>query len=256
LEAFFNVQMSAKAKKRKVITKKPKYMLVCAVALFGLLTSLPTTYYFFRKSKVKEKKIDFLSTVPDGFTSVGIDVSHHQGKIDWSLLFDELRYDTIIKFVYCKATESTDHLDTRWEENRKTLNNMGILNGAYHFFDPKNPPRPQVAHFLSYWKPRDIDLPPMVDVEKEGFSDEDLIAKMKIWLIEVEKSTGKRPIIYTSYHFFETKFKHDFKNYNFWIASYSRKPRSLEDNRVIYWQYSESGKIPGCRELVDLNVSK
>lgn len=231
-------------------------MVFWAFVLLVLLTGLPTAYYFYRKKSTKTIKIDLLSTIPEGFTSVGIDVSHHQGKIDWPMLFDELRYDTIIKFVYCKATESNDHLDTRWEENRMILNNMGILNGAYHFFDPKSPPRPQVEHFLSRWIPRDIDLPPMLDVETEGFSDEDLIAKMKIWLTEVERKTGRRPIIYTSHHFFDTKFKHDFKNYNFWIASYSRKPESLSDERVLYWQYSESGKIPGCNEMVDLNVSK
>jgi lysozyme len=250
-------KMSAK-KRRKPIQKKkrPKYMVVWAVILFLLLTGLPTAYYFFRKKNVKEKKIDLLVNAPYGFLSLGIDVSHHQGKIDWPLIFDELRYDTIIKFVYCKATESTDHFDTRWQENRTTLNNMGIRNGAYHFFDPKSPPRPQVEHFLNHYKHRDIDLPPMLDVETEGFSDSDLIAKMKIWLTEVERITGLRPIIYTSYHFFETKFKNDFEKYNFWIASYSRRPNSLEDKRVIHWQYSETGKIPGCSELVDLNVSK
>jgi lysozyme len=248
--------MSAKRKKGKPKRKQPKYMVFWAFVLLILLTGLPTAYYFYRKKSTKTIKIDLLSTIPEGFTSVGIDVSHHQGKIDWPLLFDELRYDTIIKFVYCKATESNNHLDTRWDENRMILNNMGILNGAYHFFDPKSPPRPQVEHFLSQWTPRDIDLPPMLDVETEGFSDGDLIAKMKIWLTEVERITGRRPIIYTSHHFFDTKFKHDFKNYNFWIASYSRKPESLNDDRVLYWQYSESGKIPGCNELVDLNVSK
>ncbi len=245
------------AKKRKVVKRKqPKNMIFWAIVLFILLTGLPTGYYFIRKKNVKERKIDLLSNIPSGFTSFGIDVSHHQGNIDWYLLFDELRYDTIIKFVYCKATESDTHFDTRWEKNRSTLNEMGIRNGAYHFFDPKSPPRPQVEHFLSHWNPREIDLPPMLDVETEGFSDEDLIAKMKIWLTEIERKTGQRPIIYTSYHFFETKFKQDFPNYNFWIASYSRKPDSLEDKRVVHWQYSETGKIPGCSELVDLNVSK
>jgi lysozyme len=248
--------MSVKRRNRKSKSAKPSSMLVWAIVLFFLLTGLPTAYYFYRKTKVKEKKIDLLTTIPAGFASVGIDVSHHQGKIDWPMLFDELRYDTIIKFVYCKATESSNHIDTRWEENRRILNNMGIMNGAYHFFDPKSPPRPQVKHFLGRWKPRDIDLPPMIDVETEGFTDKDLIAKMKIWLTEIERITGRRPIIYTSYHFFETKFKQDFENYNFWIASYSRKPHSLEDKRVIYWQYSESGKIPGCTEYVDLSVSK
>ncbi len=229
-------------------------MVIWAVALFFMLIGLPTVYYYY---KVRTKtKGDFISQFPEGFTKKGLDISHHQGNIDWPLIFDKLRYDTIVQFVYCKATQSTWHVDTKWERNRKMLTELGILHGAYHFFDGKKPPRDQAKHFLSYWKHRDMDMAPMLDVETEGFSDGDLIAKMKIWLEVVEKATGHRPIIYCSLHYFESKFKRHFKDYQFWIAAYSREPDVLRDPRVIYWQFSETGEIPGCRELVDLNVGK
>ena len=240
-------------KKRKGKKKSGRFGWISFIIL---LLSVGGIVYYLVQEKKPMTAVSFRKTVPEGFPSIGIDVSHHQGDIDWQKLMVKSGFDTLIHFVYCKATEGNTHLDTKWLRNRGILNNMGIPNGAYHFFIPTDPPRPQAEHFLNFWKKRDIDLPPVLDVETEGFSDKDLIAKMSIWLNEVEKKTGMRPVIYTSLHFYETKFQDVFKNYKFWIAAYSRKPLCIEDDRIIHWQYSETGKLPGVRESVDLNVSK
>ncbi len=234
---------------------KNNVMLRYALILFVILISLPTAYYYWNGKSFKSKK-GFASQFPEEFSQKGIDISHHQGKIDWELIFNELRLDTVINFVYCKATESVSHIDTKWHYNRKKLSELGVVHGAYHFFNGKMPPRDQAKHFLSHWKHRDMDLPPMLDVEMEGFSDSDLIAKMQIWLTEVENATNHRPIIYCSLDYFEKKFKNHFRDYKFWIAAYSRKPKVLNDSRVLYWQFSEKGEIPGCDEYIDLNVGK
>lgn len=209
-----------------------------------------------RKTTKTVNRNSLIADIPEGFSSFGIDISHHQGEIDWKKLFEQERFDTIIHFVYCKATEGADHIDTRWNYNREMLQQLGVPNGAYHFLSTKTLPRPQAAHFLSQWRKTASDLPPVLDVETEGFSDEDLRAKMKIWLGVIEKETKMRPIIYTSLHFFETKFAQDFKNYKFWIAAYSRRPDCLDDKRIVHWQYSETGSLPYIDEDVDLNVSK
>lgn len=236
-------------------SKKKKTSLSWLTILFLLLGTTGIIYFVFYEKK--ELNIaSFRKQVPEGFQSIGLDVSHHQGKIDWEKLMQKNGFDTLIHFVYCKATEGHTHYDTKWKHNRESLNNLGIPNGAYHFFSTKEAPLPQVNHFLSVWKKRDIDLPPVLDVETEGISDEDLIQKMTIWLEEVEKRTGFRPIIYTSLNFYETKFKDHFLNYRFWIAAYSRKPSCIEDSRIIHWQYTETGRLPGIHEYVDLNVSK
>jgi lysozyme len=249
------------AKKQKIkITKRSKKKSkssIKAIVIGALLIGLSVIAYFYYSKDIKVvNKEEVVKSIPEGFPAFGIDVSHHQGEIDWEKLFVKERYDTIIHFVYCKVTEGSDHLDTQWEKNRAELQRLNIPNGAYHFFSPQTEPRPQAAHFLAHWKKSDLDLPPVLDVESEGFSDEDLIAKMKIWLKVVEDKTGMRPIIYTSLNFFETKFINDFKNYKFWIAAYSRKPECIDDSRIIHWQYSEAGELPGFAEKVDLNVSK
>ena len=226
------------------------------ISLMALLIASAVIVYFSFSEKKTMTVDTFKKSIPAGFESIGLDVSHHQGDINWEKLMVKSGFDSIIQFVYCKATEGNTHLDTKWERNRKALNNLGIPNGAYHFFIPTNPPRPQAEHFINNWKKRDIDLAPVLDVETEGFSDKDLIAKMKIWLTQVEQKSGVRPIIYTSLHFYETKFQNEFQDYQFWIASYSRKPSCINDKRIIHWQYSETGTLPGLSELVDLSVSK
>ena len=246
--------VNTKNRTKKTSSKKKKSY-VWIIISSAVIIAIATFFIVTQKNK-PIPSASFRKFIPKGFPTIGIDVSHHQGEMDWDKLFNKTGYDSLIHFVYCKATEGNTHADTQWKRNRRILNNLGIPNGAYHFFITKDEPKPQAEHFLKYWKKRDIDLPPVLDVETEGFSDKDLIAKMKIWLELIEKKTGMRPIIYTSLNFYETKFQNDFKNYKFWIAAYSRKPACIKDERIIHWQFSETGKIPGTKEKVDLNVSK
>ena len=255
----YAVKSKSRTKKSPSKRKKKKAKKQAGIKwLLGLslvVSIIGVTLFFIREIKPLSVS-SFRKSVPEGFQSIGLDVSHHQGVINWEKLMTESGFDTLIHFVYCKATEGNTHFDREWVTNRTILNEMGIPNGAYHFFTPTDPPLPQAEHFLNRWVRRDIDLPPVLDVETEGFSDEDLIAKMKIWLDHVEKVSGMRPIIYTSLHYYETKFQKEFLNYKFWVAAYSRKPSCIDDKRIIHWQYSESARLPGIKEKVDLNVSK
>lgn len=237
-------------KRKKSSTSKWFFLLVIPIGFIGFFA------FWYKSATQVQTASHFKEIVPKGYNSIGIDVSHHQGEIDWDLLFKVKGFDTIIDFVYCKATEGEDHVDTQWARNREYLNKLGVLNGAYHFFNPKGKPKPQALHFLSHWKVRSIDLPPVIDVEVEGFSDEDLRAKVKLWCDEVTAKSGVKPIIYTSLHFYETKFRGKLTGYNYWIAAYSREPQFMSDTDVVHWQFSETGRIPGISENVDLNVSK
>lgn len=247
-------------KSRRTVTRKKQRSVGTLVFVLGFIAILLLVvfklYPSYFQDATEENSSSLEVSIPAGFPSFGIDISHHQGDIDWDHLFVNNRYDTVIQFVYCKATEGTNHIDRNWKKNRAKLKNLRIAHGAYHFFSPNQPVLKQAHHFLTHWQKSEQDLPPVLDVETTGNSTTALIAAMKIWLQHVENKTGMRPIIYTSLHFFETKFKRDFADYKFWIAAYSRKPTALEDSRVIHWQYSETGKLPGIKEYVDLNVSK
>lgn len=199
---------------------------------------------------------DFNYSVPKNYQGFGIDVSHHQGKINWDTLFHK-PLSPAIQFVYAKATEGQDHTDREWEYNRTQLIKKNIKHGAYHFFRPGTDPLKQVNHFLKIYKPRETDLAPVLDVEVEAVSDEALIQSMTVFLLEVEKRIGKRPIIYTSFHFYRTKFKNQFEDYKFWVAAYSEPFLLPKDDRILYWQFTDKGDLPYHRKVkLDLNVSR
>src|SRR5262245_52983882 len=61
--------------------------------------------------------------------SRGIDVSAHQGEIDWSLVAKD-----DVAFAHIKATEADDFKDQRFIENWNNAKKTGIAVGAYHYF--------------------------------------------------------------------------------------------------------------------------
>ena len=93
----------------------------------------------------------------------GIDVSHHQGVIDWAAV---ARAD--IRFAYIKATEGQDLVDDRFMENWHSATRAGIARGAYHFFTFCTPGAAQAANFIKLVPATRPALPPAVDVEFAG----------------------------------------------------------------------------------------
>ncbi len=218
-----------------------------------IIFSLPSIFFLYKRLNSSSAPSNFIA-LPKDFKSYGIDVSHHQKEIDWSTVFQSP--DTLISFVYCKATEGITHIDTQWKRNREELLKRKKTHGAYHFFLPSFSASKQAMHFLSQYKVHPDDLPPVLDAEINDIGNETLISGMKEWLTIVEKQTGRRPIIYTSYTLYQEVLKKNFPNFKFWVANYSDKEYRFHDDQILYWQYSDNGSLPGIKEDVDLNFSK
>ncbi|NVK64414.1 MAG: hypothetical protein HWE22_07485 [Flavobacteriales bacterium] len=208
-------------------------------------------WYFFGRSSTSPVNIQPL---PEGFLSHGIDISHHQGEIDWDEFTEKM--DTTISFVYCKVTEGNSFTDHRWTNNQAALKRNKIKHGGYHFLSPDLSGKTQANYFLKHYDTSQGNLPPVLDAEVEALTDEILISNMKEWLHVVEQRLGIRPIIYTSYSLYRDKMKGKFPNHQFWIASYNPDESRVQDPAIIHWQYSDRGQIPGISGAVDLNFSK
>ena len=194
---------------------------------------------------------------PEGYEIHGIDISHHQGDIDW----DELREkgminETPIRFIMIKATEGATKIDDNFEDNFYQAREYGFTRGAYHFYSVHSPAKQQANFFINKVKLEKGDLPPVLDVEHKpkNQTDEEFKASVLEWLEIVERHYGVKPIIYT-YYKFKLQYLSDpvFDEYPYWIAHYYVDKVEYE-GPWKFWQHTDVGKLPGIKGNVDFNI--
>jgi len=177
----------------------------------------------------------------------GIDVSHYQGRIDWRAVEGDG-----IGFAYMKATEGATFTDPTFRRNWSAAGETRIVRGAYHRFRASRDGAVQASHFLAVVSLRDGDLPPVLDVEStDGVSDARLVRGVRAWLAEVERRTGKRPIVYTKPGFRRVHLGTALDDYPLWISEYGVDSPSVDGWH--FWQHSERGRVAGIAGDVDLN---
>lgn len=93
----------------------------------------------------------------------GVDVSAHQGEIDWRRVAADK-----IGFAYIKASEGGGFTDSRFGQNWSGAGDAGLDRGAYHFFTLCRRGNEQARHFLAVAPPDPRALAPAVDLELAG----------------------------------------------------------------------------------------
>ena len=192
--------------------------------------------------------------IPKGYSVYGIDISHHQGKIDWEKLERENPKENPIRFVYMKACEGKDHKDTQFDTNWKMAKEHGFTRGAYHYFSPYSTGLEQAAMFIKTVKIEKGDLAPVIDVEEKPKDRALFMQELKIFIAELEQHYGIKPIIYSGKKYKE-RYLNDkyFDRFPTWIAHYYVD--TLEVNqRWTLWQCSDRGRLPGINRDVDINI--
>lgn len=195
--------------------------------------------------------------MPKGYSVHGIDVSKHQGTIDWKRVRNMKKNGIQVSFTFIKATEGITRQDNKFEFNWQQAAHYGILRGAYHFYYPSRDADKQADNFIKVVKLNTGDLPPVVDIEySNGKSKQKICDDLKVFVRRLEKQYGVKPIIYTNINFFTTYLEGSFDTYPLWIAGYFDHDRFYNEFLTpwIIWQHSESGKVDGIRGSVDFNV--
>ncbi|MBR4843250.1 MAG: glycoside hydrolase family 25 protein [Bacteroidaceae bacterium] len=223
--------------------------LVAAGAFFVLLKP-----YFYRWKPCFGEK-EYSVCLPSGYRYYGIDVSHHQGRIDWDrVAASSAGSEYPLKFVIMKATEGGTFKDPNLEENLMAARKAGFVCGVYHFYNPATSPSVQAEFFSSNVQLKGGDLVPVVDVESDVKDVKKLQKDLAEFLGAVESHFGVKPIIYTS-----VKFRRRYLNttafdeYSFWVAHYYvDEPATNLD--WSFWQFSDRARIDGIYGLTDIDV--
>lgn len=183
----------------------------------------------------------------------GIDVSSHQGNIDWP----RVRSDGI-EFAYIKATEGGDFVDDHFATNWADARAAGLQRGAYHFFTLCRPGADQADNFLRT-VPHDADaLPPVVDLEFGGNcaarpSRDALLLELTAFVDRVEAASGKDVVLYLMDDFDQRYGVRQALEGPLWVRSLFKRP---ESNDWLIWQSSAVATVAGVQGAVDLDVMK
>ena len=183
----------------------------------------------------------------------GIDVSNHQGDVDWGRGAGD-----DIEFAYVKATEGGDHVDDRFHANWMGADAAGLDRGAYHFFTLCRPGADQAANFLKA-VPEDPDaLPPAVDLELAGNcadrpSRSRVEREVRAFIDAVEAKTGRPVVLYLGDDFEGRYHLRDDLDRPDWRRRILLRPRG---DRWWIWQVSGEARVDGIDGPTDLDVMR
>ena len=180
----------------------------------------------------------------------GIDVSNHQGRIDW----DKVAKDENVQFVYIKATEGATYVSPTFEQNIQEARKAGMKVGCYHFLRATSYIHDQFRNFIEYCREDEQDLAPLIDIEVKGsWLDEEVADSVKLFADLLEEYYGVRPIIYTGTNFYNKYLSEEFNDgYELFIAKYSEnEPELMDGTDYTIWQFTDCGEVNGIYTDVD-----
>ena len=179
----------------------------------------------------------------------GIDMSHYQGDVFWEAIGENAK----MAYVYLKATEGGDNIDSKYKRNIELAHQYGLKVGSYHFYRARIPQEVQLRNFMAQCRPADQDLLPMIDIEtRSGLPAEEFADSIFKFLRLVERAYHQKPLIYTGANFYDHNFQNRLGEYKIMIAQYTRREPVLQDGRdITLWQYTGRGHIDGVNGHVD-----
>lgn len=221
-----------------------------AVFIFLCIVALALAGYFL----LDQGYIWFVYPDKTSYPVRGIDLSNHNGEVDW----DRVR-ETDVSFVFLKATEGDDFKDRRFEKNWQEAIDAGFVVGAYHYYSLRYGGEVQARNFIATVPVREGVLPPVIDLEYGGNSvarpsKEELQHELNTYISAVASHFGQKPILYVTRDFYMDYLYPEFSEYPLWVRDLFREPSSDGLEKWTFWQYKNRGHVKGIEGFVDQNV--
>lgn len=251
-------------------TLRPLYPDHIVLASGGLYHFVPINYDL-AQSQLLTENLNFLESgevqyLEDGqvISHKGIDVSKHQGKIDWELVAQdgvEFAFIRVGNRVYGKTGVLME--DERFDENIQGAQAAGIKVGVYFYSQAINEEELlEEANFvLEKIAPYHLDCPVVYDVEKVSGSDGGRMnfisleerTNLTALFCQTIENAGYRPMIYHNTEMGALMLDLvPLEGYDKWFAAYTDTLYYPYEYKV--WQYSATGKVQGIKGDVDLNI--
>ena len=201
-----------------------------------------------------------MDILPDGATAQGIDVSEHQGRIDWNAV-KASGIDFAILRVGFGAPSWGGRVDYQFNRNISECERLGIPYGVYIYsyaFDNQQAAdeASMVINCLSGHNPR---LPVYYDLEDNSIiangRQTGIASRAQVFCNRIS-AAGYEPGIYANLNWFnniltDSVFKSS--SWDHWIAQYNSQCDYT--GNYSFWQYKSNGKVPGINGNVDMNYA-
>ncbi len=189
----------------------------------------------------------------------GIDVSEHNGIVDWQRI-----KDSGIQFAVIRSSWGHFVEDTMLRRNVSECERVGMPYGLYHYSYVFNDATLQeeirgFTNLIQQFRPL---YPCYVDMEDaDGFLAEQGVVNDIPFLTRVAKSfcqaiesVNYYAGIYANLYWFETKLYSDELNpYDRWLAQWASAPTFAKPFGM--WQYTSDGSVPGSSARTDMNIA-
>lgn len=187
----------------------------------------------------------------------GIDVSWHQGEVDWEKVQATDVSFAIVRCGYGNDQEDQD--DSRWKYNADECTRLGIPLGTYIYsyaLDVEEA-KSEAAHVLRLVEGYDLSFPIFYDLEDENYTGS-LSAKeigdIAETFVNEMNNAGYEVIIYASKYWFENVLTDSrFDQWEKWVAQYN--DRCTYNGKYMMWQCASDGRIDGIDGNVDINFT-
>lgn len=187
-------------------------------------------------------------------TRKGIDVSEHNGVIDWAQVKASGIDFAIIRCGYGMDYSNQD--DLYWQRNVSECERLGIPYGVYIYSYATNTVRAksEAEHVLRLVQGHNLSYPIFFDMEDDSTAElsNGQLAEIADTFCSAITDAGYPVGIYANLNWWNTKLTDSrFSQWYRWVAQWNSTCTYTGDYTL--WQYSSAGSVPGISGEVDMN---
>ncbi len=202
-----------------------------------------------------------LLSLTAGTAVMGIDVSSHQGLIDWQAVKQAGVQFAFVRLGYRGYESGTLMTDEYVKINLNGAREAGIPVGAYFFSQAVSPEeaKKEAAYALGILDGFSLELPLVYDWEyvsdtaRTANMDRETLTACTLAFCEAVEEAGYAPMVYfNSSQITALLDGEQIEKYPWWIAKYDLSADFV--CRGDLWQYTNQGSLPGISGAVDINL--
>ncbi len=201
---------------------------------------------------------------PDGerHATLGVDVSYHQGEINWEAVAADGIQFAMIRCGYRGYGNGDLVTDSCYQGNMQRALDNGLDVGVYFFSQAitEEEAVEEAEYVLSLLEGYTVEMPVVFDMEilQEDARANNLISDERVKIskafCDTIRAAGYTPMIYgnTAYYMSKLDFASLAGEYGIWLAQYYDEP--FFPYQFNMWQYTNNGTVDGIAGTVDLNL--